>query len=134
MEYMEGEFSMDEEEEFENCSDDIEPDRGIYHPVWVLKAAIQSSTSLTRWSALAGLAHEMEQWDRDDLFSRDEVIDIVVQSMYTGHYVNPFEHGCTCGNHPEGTENPITETEIQNFTELLDFFEEGDYTDDEDND
>src|SRR5690625_7620554 len=93
---MEGEFSMDEEDEFENCSDDIEPDRGVLDPVWVLKAAIQSSTPLTRWKALAGMAHELEQWDWDALFSRAEVIVIVVQSMYTGPYDQLTAPVCTC--------------------------------------
>lgn len=119
------------DEEHEDCGEDQHPyaDRGVYNAVWVLKAAIQTSNPISRWNALAGFAKEMEAACPCEDFNRDEVIDILVQCLYTGEYVNPFEHAWK-----EESEDAITEEEIETFTSKLDFFGEDRYTDDEDDD
>ena len=130
-ECMEGGCSMNDD--FDEYDEEDYPvaDRGIYNPIWMFKAAIKSSTPISRWNALAGLANVLEDAGQDEEFSRDEIIDIIVQCMYTGEYVNPFAHACPFAGKEE---NPITEEEIESFTTKLDFFGEDKYTDDENND
>lgn len=111
---------MDEDDDF------IEPDRGVLNPAWVLRHTIQNTSLSAVVHGLEGLSRELCEWEPDTMFSRDEIVDIVLQHMYTGEYVNPFLHACEVPG--------ITEEEIQTFTNKLDFFGKDTYTDVEQDD
>lgn len=123
---------MNDEDDFEDehgsCGHHP-PDRGVLSPRWVFRAMIVSSNPVMRWNALAGLARHLDEAHPNECFLVDEIIDIVVQYMYTMDYVDPFAYV-----HEGETENPITEDEIEFFKSKLEFWDEEEYTDDEDND
>lgn len=115
---------MDEEEE--EFHEHPMPDRGILSASWILKAVLHSSTPTMWWRGLSGLSHILSQAHDDERFHPDEIVDIIVQNMFTGRYVNPFAYLS------EENETNITEDEIKVFMESLDFLDEGWYTESDD--
>lgn len=120
----------DEFEDEEGARECHHPTHGMMEPGWILGAVTESASVAMLWNGMAGLANELRKRDPHYEFQPEEIVDIIVQNMYTGRYRTPWPDEQDEAMSP--ADNRITEDEVNQFVTKLDFFGDAGYTDEQD--
>lgn len=98
------------------------PDRGVMNPLWVLKAATLTVSPARLTNGILGLCAYIETLDEGEGMVAGEVVDVIVQNMFTGTYTDPYAHVHPSGGvKPSTPDNVTDETPPLNETDLAEF-------------
>jgi len=108
--------------------DIIQAEQGPLNPYWMLRSISLHSTLSMFIRGMFGVSFYLEK-RQGEYLDPLEIVDVIIQYMYTGEYSYPFPDE----DQEEWDEplDPITEEEVNEFKEFLDFLTDHHYDEDE---